>query len=153
MNYVELNSDNQVVNIFTIDPEVFPTEDDVIAAFTNSSMTEGHSIVCAEKNNNGTIDCTYDPIAECFIRPKPEDFPSFIWDNEVYDWVAPVAKPQNLPETVGQYVFTEEELDYVTWAWCWNETLLAWECLHFPEGGGPISNEMEAVKNSIPKVS
>ncbi len=55
---------------------------------------------------------TYDAQNDVFIAPQP--FPSWVLDNETFDWVPPVARP-----TDGMYV--------------WNEETLTWDAVPMPE--------------------
>ena len=129
INYAELDQDNKVVNVFLVDPEVFATDEIVIATFSNDSLPQGHTIINATQNNEAGYGDTYDANAQVFVNEKPEDHPSFIWDSSAYFWKAPVPKPESLPPEVGNYVADDEDVND-KWGWDWNEELVQWECLN-----------------------
>ncbi len=131
INYAELDQDNKVVNVFVVDPEVFATDEIVIATFSNDSLPQGHTIVNATQNNKAGIGNTYDTAVQVFVHEKPEDNPSFIWDSSAYFWIAPVPKPASLPAAVNSYVADDESNE--RWGWDWNEELVQWECIYHGE--------------------
>jgi hypothetical protein len=63
------------------------------------------------RKNYAGIGYTYDQSKDAFIPPKPEEFPSFVLDEETCLWVNSVPRPQGT-ETTG---------------WEWNEDSLSWE--------------------------
>ena len=154
MKYVELDQNNRVFNIFEVSTEVFPTDADVIAAFTNNSLAEGHSIMNAVKTNEALMDSVYDSEAEVFVPEKPEDHPSWIWDSTELNWVAPVPKPTEIPEVATNYGDDDSEDSIANkWGWDWNEELIAWECInHADIESEEVAAEVANIQASIPKV-
>ena len=63
------------------------------------------------RKNYAGIGYTFDEIRDAFIPPKPDEFPSFVLDEESCVWINPVPRPQGT-ETIG---------------WLWNEDTLSWE--------------------------
>lgn len=43
---------------------------------------------------------TYNEETDAFVPEKPLDHPSFIWSEEDYNWVHPIAKPTEDPDTL-----------------------------------------------------
>jgi hypothetical protein len=43
---------------------------------------------------------TYNEETDAFVPEKPLDHPSFIWSEEDYNWIHPVAKPTEDPDTL-----------------------------------------------------
>jgi hypothetical protein len=43
---------------------------------------------------------TYNEETDAFVPEKPLDHPSFIWSEEDYNWIHPVAKPIEDPDTL-----------------------------------------------------
>lgn len=151
INYAELDQDNKVVNVFVVDPEVFATDEIVIATFSNDSLPEGHTIINATQNNTAGVGDTYDATAQVFVDEKPEDHPSFIWDASAYMWIAPVPVPESLPVAVRNYV-ADDNINY--WGWSWNEELVQWECLnHALSVSEEEASAIALIEASIPPVS
>jgi len=157
ITYAELDENNEVVNLFAIDPEVFPTDEVVISRFTNKSLAEGHTIINATANNKAVFEAIYEAETHSFIPPKPEDHQSFVYNKETYEWEWPTPKPDTVPAEVTEAVSSEEEL--AKWGWDWNEELVAWEYLYHPSGEEGTSidpgtkEKIEAIEASIRKVS
>jgi hypothetical protein len=57
------------------------------------------------------IGMTYNEETDAFVPIKPSEYPSFVWSEEVYNWVHPVPKPAEHPD-----IF-----------WLWSEKELCWE--------------------------
>jgi hypothetical protein len=53
---------------------------------------------------------TYNEKTDAFVPEKPSNHPSFVWSEEEYNWINPVAKPTEDPDTL--FIWFEEEL-------CW----------------------------------
>lgn len=58
------------------------------------------------RKNYAGIGFTYDPDKDAFIPPKPEDFPSWILNENTCLWEPPIPKPEG--------------------EWYWDEDLLQW---------------------------
>ena len=58
------------------------------------------------RGNFAGIDYIYDPILDIFLPPKP--YPSWIINEQEYDWMAPIPKP-----TSGFYLWSEKKLQWV----------------------------------------
>lgn len=79
----------------------------------------------------------YDPEADAFIYPRPEDSngvlcESWSLNTDNYQWEAPVPEP-----SIKTYT-TEENGETLTWHWnpFWNETTQRWEAWHYPTTEG-----------------
>lgn len=158
MRYAELDQTNTVVNVFEVNTEVFPTDADVIAAFTNKSLPEGHYIINASQTNEADFDSVYDTKTKVFKPAKPEDHPSWIWDEITMLWIAPVPKPEEIPAIARNFTDADDpDADSAIsecWGWDWNEELVAWECLnHAYVESEEVAAVIEEIEASIPKVS
>ena len=69
------------------------------------------------RKNYAGVGMTYDENLDGFIYEKPEDFPSFILDEETGHWVAPVPfpgkKPQDPREFSLEYIWDEENVQWI----------------------------------------
>jgi len=54
----------------------------------------------------------YEEDKDRFVPGKPEHHPSFIWSESDYNWVHPIPKPDETPETF----------------FLWDEATLSWKC-------------------------
>ena len=112
-HFAEINSENEVVNILTIDNV------DIVDENGNESEDVGRG-VCASLNGEGTyiqtsynssireryavIGGTYEPGADVFIDAQP--YPSWVLNNSTHVWESPTPNP-------GGYDYWDE--DNLSW--------------------------------------
>jgi len=82
------------------------------------------------RGNYAEVGGSYDPINDRFIPAKP--YPSWVWDENILDWIAPVDKPEGVDERWGwsETKYNEdgdgwqELYTYPSWIqnkiWVWN---------------------------------
>jgi hypothetical protein len=109
-HYALINSDNIVVNVITgVDEDLTQTDLDSTQVGGSSEAWEQfyaslpwfEGLTCKRTSYNGNIRANfagigfiYDPEFNVFIAPQP--FPSWKLDYTNYQWVAPVAKPEEI---------------------------------------------------------
>jgi hypothetical protein len=120
-HYALINSDNIVVNVITgVDENVIQTDLDGSEVGGSSEAWEQfyasrpwfEGLTCKRTSYNGNIRAnfagvgyTYDPTFDVFIAPQP--YSSWKLDYTTYQWVAPVAMPD---EIVG-YIWKWSEIN------------------------------------------
>jgi hypothetical protein len=63
------------------------------------------------RKNPAVIGGTYDAVKDAFIPPKPEQFPSWVLNEETCLWEAPVAKPDGYGQN--QLAWDEENQNWI----------------------------------------
>jgi hypothetical protein len=53
----------------------------------------------------------YDPVKDAFIPPKPPQFPSWVFDEDICRWLAPTVKPDDGKP----YRWDEDNTEWVEW--------------------------------------
>lgn len=103
MNYSCLDKDTKkVVNNIEWDGE----------SFLDPHWSENYDLIPWDENTKGfpvNPGDTYDLENFGFISPKPEQNPSFIFNEEIWEWVPPVP----FPNDGGKYNWSEENLQWV----------------------------------------
>ena len=59
------------------------------------------------RKNYASIGYTYDKDRDAFISPKPKEYPSWILDNDICDWIPPIPKPDS-----GLWEWDEETISW-----------------------------------------
>jgi hypothetical protein len=73
------------------------------------------------RGNFGTKGCTWDPVLEIFMPPKP--FPSWVMSNSASKWTSPIGdRPSFTAEQESQNAAGTHD-----WFYYWNEEDLSWE--------------------------
>lgn len=109
-HYAELNENNIVQRVVVIDNENEPTEAEG-SAYCQNIFGGGRWLKCSynktiRKNFPGQ-GYVYDPIRDAYISPKL--YPSWIFDEDLCAWVAPVPYPMDGPV----YVWDEFSQNWV----------------------------------------
>jgi len=126
-HFSELDNNNVVLQVIVVGNENVPDEktgQDFIAQIgitgnwkqTSFNTYHGEHLLNGTpfRGNFGQIGYTYDAVRDAFLPPKP--YPSFILNEETYDWEPPTPQPEP----------TE------THNWRWNEDLVSWEAVARP---------------------
>ena len=101
--------DNNIIDVILISSENYESmKDSFIEHFSADLLVEVEENHCSECARV-TVGGFYDGIR--FYPPKR--YPSWVWDEEENDWIAPKSQPQ----------LADGELAL----WIWNEELLEWE--------------------------
>lgn len=109
MNWAQINSKNEVVNIIIAD-------ENAIALFNG----DGFTYVKSELENIADIGSFYFPDTNTFSTAQP--FDSWTWDQELRVWNPPIQKPSD-------EILTKNWLDgtpYEIPRWIWNEENGEW---------------------------
>jgi len=73
------------------------------------------------RGNFGTKGCTWDPVLEIFMPPKP--FPSWVMSNSASKWTSPIGdRPSFTAEQESQNAAGTHD-----WLYYWDEENLSWE--------------------------
>lgn len=128
-HYALLDENNIVINVITgVDENITQTDLDGTIVGGSSEAWEQfyatrpwfNSASCKRTSYNGNIrknyagiGFTYDEIRDAFIPPKP--FPSWILNEDICQWEAPIQKPQ-------------DENKYI-----WNEQMQNWQVIVFEQ--------------------
>jgi hypothetical protein len=127
-SFAKIGLNNKVIEVLSVVNEVLHDSNgieqesigiDFLTKLTGYPVWKqtSYNTVGGVHNNNGTpfrknhagIGYTYDEDRNAFIPPKPQNFPSFILNENTCLWEAPVAKPQD-----GNI-------------YSWNESTLTWD--------------------------
>ena len=120
-HYALINSDNIVVQVITgVDENLIQTDlDGTQVGGTSAAWEQFYAaqpqfagLTCKRTSYNGNIRANfagvnfkYDPTFDVFIAPQP--FPSWKLDYTTYQWIAPVAMPDNIEG----YIFKWSEIN------------------------------------------
>lgn len=107
LNYALIDKITKKVNNVIIYNKESPLDDNIIL---------NYDLILIDDNIKGgpiTFDHTYDETYECFIAPKPEQYPSWIFDYNKCEWVPPIPYPNN------------SSIEYN-----WDELNLSWKPFH-----------------------
>ena len=92
---------NEVINVVVFDDS---TDAQVLENFKNEFLLDSIVIVTEKVAIGGTYDGTK------FWLPQP--YPSWIKDEDLNEWVAPVSQPEFDPENPISYIWNEEILNW-----------------------------------------
>jgi hypothetical protein len=117
-HFAQLNENNKVLQVIVVANEELMENGiesehkgiafckTLLGADTNWVQTSYNGTI---RKNYAGIDYTYDPVKDAFIAPKPAHLPSWILDEEICLWVAPISKPSDGKH----YVWSEEQLKWI----------------------------------------
>ena len=130
-HYAQLDSENKVIRVEVVDVRDVTNDDgsrDPKVSFLKSEF--GLDTVWVETFYDGSsrhryagIGMTYSSDLDVFIDIKPEQYPSWVLNEETYAYEPPVSEP----------TLTEEQITNGD-IYLWNESTVSWD---FVEGPGP----------------
>lgn len=140
-NFAIINDEGIVTNVIAVDTALYPDEDAVLAYVNRGKVANLISKVKKSgvhggfRFNPASIGGRYIEEADAFVHPQPlAEHPSFVLDTSTYQWVAPIPKPNYIPDGIPFIDFDDE---YTRtrfnnqWGWVWNEEKVAWEFGNF----------------------
>ena len=78
-----------VIDIISADDEFIET----LRTMEIDGKTDHHWIDTTDCKNSPSVGSAYRADINAFVQPKP--YTNAVWDETVYDWIPPVAKPDN----------------------------------------------------------
>ena len=110
MDWAQINSQNEVVNILIAEQSEI-----------DSRNGDGFTYVQSVGDNIADIGSFYFPDTNSFSHAQP--FDSWSWDQELREWVPPIAKPSDEILTKHWLDGTEYQIE----RWIWNESAGVWD--------------------------
>lgn len=121
-HYARVNSENIVTYVTPVDNDLIIDEnglenDDLALNHLYSTIPDSINDrwIKTSYNNNiryhyAGIGYSYNEQLDAFVRPKP--FDSWLFNEEICDWEAPIPKPEINPENP-EYIWDEELLNWI----------------------------------------
>lgn len=139
-HYAQLDSENKVIRVEVVDVLDVTNDDgtrDPKVSFLKSEF--GLDTVWVETFYDGSsrhryagIGMTYSSDLDVFIDIKPEQYPSWVLNEETYAYEPPVSEPE----------LTQEQLDNGD-LYVWNESTVSWDFVEGPGEDEPPAEEEE----------
>jgi hypothetical protein len=123
-HFTELDASNLVLRVIVVDNTVLEDESGVEQEQKGIDFCKrlfGADTIWKQTSYNGSfrvryagIGFTFDESLDAFIPPKP--YPSWVLDQNIADWVAPVIKPGLTPDQEAEgmtYIWNEDNQEWV----------------------------------------
>ena len=140
VHYAQLDNENKVIHVEvvdasnTLDTDGNPSE---IVGIEYLQSQYGSDTIWVETFYDGSSRCryagigmTYSSESNVFIDKKPEQYPSWILNEEIYVYEPPVSEPE----------LTEEQLNNGD-QYVWNESTVSWDFVEGPGEDEPPAEE------------